>query len=969
MLSRYLKLSLVTLSLGLTIACGRTDVGPPVCLEEPCPCVFDIDCAEDHLCIDSICIRRDDYQRCIEEGARPEECNGRDDNCNGLTDEGLLTFTCENIDNSTGLSCTGHSMCNGRARWVCDAIWPSLETCDGVDNDCDGETDEDFKSASGLLIDKLHCGSCGRDCDSLIPEASETECLDEGGSAECRVVSCPVGMYINEDRSHCLKLPDALCVACIEDSDCPGPGSKCLSFDEGEMGCGRSCAPDSPYGVQCPPGYSCQEEQCRPNIDTCRCNANSLGVTRSCVIDTCDGFQTCANSPGGFTWGQCDISAHRETCDGLDNDCDGVVDNGFLNQATKRYESDFHCGVCNNDCTRQWVPEVHHAVGGCDSSQSVPGCVIARCLTENVGGQSFEWLDVNKIPEDGCECRRRSGNTASDLPDMGSFPDAGHLFADENCDGIDGVVAHAIFVSRSAAVAGDGSINAPFDTISRGLQALSAQPAKRYVIVAEGIYRESLTLREGQQIFGGYSDDFRTRDVVQLSTIIQSPLGGQPTIQGNRLGFGTRETILSGLHIFGPDISAAPAENQLGQTSVALQLESSGNNLRVQNNIIRGGRAGAGGRGASGNQGWGRQDDSGLNGGRGQNAQRSTGSCPVGTISRGGDGGENLRCGNASARRGGNTGCPSFDWNQNPPRGPQVEYINPMGNDGEGGFHWSFDQLSGFSCSHVTESGFPSDFQEHNGLDGRDGRDGTRGGHGLGCRAGFGTIRNGAWEAVHAQGGRPGGTGQVGGAGGAGGGTAFFPMGQCDSHEIGSSGGGGGAGGCGGSGGQVGRPGGASIAILVSSTGPVNGRPQIIENRIRRGTGGPGGDGGFGGAGGRGGGGGSGGRPTTWSSSHGGKGGDGGNGGPGGSGGGGCGGPSLGFLVFGQGPTDYGVRNSFALSNDADLGGAGGAGGGGLSDTAGVAGGARRIIESRSCGAAANCPVGLTCNAGGVCMP
>ena len=958
------------LSSWLAAGCGRTGSLEGPCDNGQCPCIFDSDCPENFICIDNACVDREDYLECIANGARPEECNGRDDDCDGRIDEGMVQRACER--SADGQTCVGLAVCAAEAGFVCDAPVPSSELCDGLDNDCNGVIDDPFVDANGALTSVDNCGQCGVRCAELIPDALQTACVVGDQGPRCQVVTCPDGTFPNDDGTTCLGLPDALCRPCETDDDCIGPGSRCLLLDSDERACGRDCGPESPYGQACPAGYACADSQCRPTADTCLCSAASLGTTRSCRIDTCDGFETCESIGNGFDWGSCDISAWQETCDGLDNDCDGQIDNGFLNPVTQRYESDLHCGQCNNDCTRRWAPEVDHAIGGCDVSDGRPECRITACTTETVGGVDFEWVDVNGLPADGCECRRRAGNTATDEPDRGTFDQLSQGVVDENCDGIDGVVADALFVSETAPAGGDGSRARPMRRIQDAVDALPGS-GRLYVLVAEGVYRERVVLLDGVQIYGGYSSDFRRRDVLQLATIVQSPIapgaGPAGSLVAENVGRGAARTIVAGLHVFGPDAVGAAAQGQSGALSVGVQVRNSGPGLTLQNLVLRGGTGGAGGRGADGQTGFGRLSSTEVDGGLGRDGRRISGVCPARTLVPGGVSGRNSRCGGVDGRAGGAADCPQFNWLSNPVRGTQANFIAPtVGGDGAGGFHRSFDDLSRSSCSHVTESGFPSDFQTHNGADGVDGSDGARGSDGLGCRASFGTLAADGWRPGAGRSGTAGVSGGHGGGGGAGGGTARFTQTAdfCNAHEVGATGGGGAAGGCGGTGGSAGGSGGASIALLVVNDGPF-GSPVVRENRIERGPGGRGGDGGFGGPGGQGGRGGFGGRPGSWSGSTGGKGGDGGNGGGGGGGGGGCGGPSLGVLTF-QATVEV-TNNAFTVPDGVETGGPGGAGGNGAVSGQGIEGGSRNILALEACGPGGSCPVGTSCDANNLCVP
>ena len=122
-----------------------------------------------------------------------ETCDGVDNDCDGQTDEELSGEPCE-VNNGAG-SCKGVNTCKDGAS-VCDAPEPQQERCDGADNDCDGVTDEgcdddgDGYCALGIEIaglpavctqDKAACnGSAG--LPTWCPKGIG-DCLDSGASA------------------------------------------------------------------------------------------------------------------------------------------------------------------------------------------------------------------------------------------------------------------------------------------------------------------------------------------------------------------------------------------------------------------------------------------------------------------------------------------------------------------------------------------------------------------------------------------------------------------------------------------------------------------------------------------------------------------------------------------------------------------------------------------------------------------
>jgi RHS repeat-associated protein len=92
--------------------------------------------------------------------AAPEVCNGVDDNCNGQTDEGVTTAFYQDADgDGFGHPAVSQPACSPPPRFVmnnldCDDtdanIHPAAaETCDGADNNCDGQVDEGFPDTNG----------------------------------------------------------------------------------------------------------------------------------------------------------------------------------------------------------------------------------------------------------------------------------------------------------------------------------------------------------------------------------------------------------------------------------------------------------------------------------------------------------------------------------------------------------------------------------------------------------------------------------------------------------------------------------------------------------------------------------------------------------------------------------------------------------------------------------------------------
>ncbi len=148
--------------------------------------------------IDEVCNGRDDdCDGASDEGAvccreNPEICNGIDDDCDGSADEGAVCCgenpeVCNGVDDDCDGSADEGLVC-------CD---PVDEVCDDSDNDCDGAIDEgDVCCVPGPEV----CDGADNDCDGQIDEAGAEVCNGADDDCDGRSDEGSVcGLYVQQN--------------------------------------------------------------------------------------------------------------------------------------------------------------------------------------------------------------------------------------------------------------------------------------------------------------------------------------------------------------------------------------------------------------------------------------------------------------------------------------------------------------------------------------------------------------------------------------------------------------------------------------------------------------------------------------------------------------------------------------------------------------------------------------------------
>ena len=340
------------------------------------PCDTSADCPQSHKCAPITSAEGSQSKQCVP----VEDLSGDPGLCScssSARDKGLGTACLVGKDG--GLACAGERHCGPAGLTGCAAPSPKPELCDGIDNDCDGETDEagcdDGNPCTHDWCDKKS-GKCSHDDSS-----EEAPCDDSSVCTEqdaCKQGSCTGKPVDCSDGSPCTQ--DTCDIA---------------------KGCQHAHANGVPCndGNLCTQGDLCADGKCQPG-DAKPCASNQFCIAAQCEQKTgaCD-FNP---KPDGLVCDDASVCTHNDVCE-----------SGACLGAAVPCSDDNPCTKDTCDSAKGCLHKVHD--GPCEDGSKCTIDDICKGGTCKAGGAK-DCDDGNGCTDDTCEAAFGCKNYANTQP-------------------------------------------------------------------------------------------------------------------------------------------------------------------------------------------------------------------------------------------------------------------------------------------------------------------------------------------------------------------------------------------------------------------------------------------------------------------------------------------------------------------------------------------------------------------------